>query len=87
MILPGRPELSCPYAECSNEYAMRWGGCAQMRTPQKGDLERLWARAGQAGQLRLEVESVRVAEQERALAEARQHLEQWDHLVSTPSAL
>ena len=27
---------------------------------------------------------MRVAEQERALAEARQHLEQWDHLVSPP---
>ncbi len=57
----------------------------QLRTPQKSSLEALWARAGQAGQLRLEVESVRVAEQERALAEARQHLEQWDHLVSPPS--
>ena len=58
-----------------------------MRTPQKSSLEALWARAGQAGQLRLEVESVRVAEQERALAEAREHLQQWDHLVSSPSNL
>ena len=54
----------------------------QVRTPQKGGLEALWARAGQAGHLRLEVESARVAEQERSLAEAREHLEQWDYLVS-----
>ena len=53
-----------------------------MKTPQKSGLEALWARAGQAGHLRLEVESVRVAEQERSLAEARQHLEEWDHLVT-----
>ena len=38
-------------------------------------------RAGQAGSLRLEVETVRVAEQEKALSEARQHLQQWDCLV------
>lgn len=56
----------------------------QVRTPQKSGLEALWARAGQAGHLRLEVESVRVAEQERSLAEARQQLEEWDHLVSSP---
>ncbi len=55
-----------------------------MRTPQKSGLEALWARAGQAGHLRLEVESARVAEQERSLEEARQHLEQWDYLVSWP---
>lgn len=54
----------------------------QVRTPQKSGLEALWARAGQAGHLRLEVESARVAEQERSLAEAREHLEQWDYLVS-----
>ena len=56
----------------------------QVRTPQKSGLEALWARAGQAGHLRLEVESARVAEQERSLEEARQHLEQWDYLVSHP---
>jgi hypothetical protein len=51
-------------------------------SPAKAGLEALWVRAGMAGNLRLEVESVRVAEQERSLAEARQHLEQWDILVS-----
>ena len=56
----------------------------QVRTPQKSGLQSLWARAGQAGHLRLEVESARVAEQERSLAEARQHLEQWDYLVVDP---
>ena len=59
----------------------------QVRTPQKSGLEALWARAGQAGHLRLEVESARVAEQERSLAEAREHLEQWDYLVSEPHCL
>ena len=58
-----------------------------MRTPQKSGLEALWARAGQAGHLRLEVESARVAEQERSLAEAREHLEQWDYLVSESHCL
>ena len=33
------------------------------------------------------MESVRVAEQERSLAEARQHLEEWDHLVIDPDFL
>lgn len=44
-------------------------------------------RAGQAGSLRLEVENVRVAEQERSLAEARQHLEQWDILMQHNACL
>lgn len=55
----------------------------QVGSPARASLEALWARAGQAGSLRLEVETVRVAEQERALAEARQHLQQWDCLVRT----
>lgn len=59
----------------------------QVATPQRGALEALWARAGQAGALRLEVEAVRVAEQERCLAEARQHLDQWDMLVRTLSRM
>ncbi|CAL5227927.1 g10974 [Coccomyxa viridis] len=58
-----------------------------VRTPQKSGLEALWARAGQAGHLRLEVESARVAEQERSLEEARQHLEQWDYLMEHSTRL
>ena len=52
-----------------------------MDSPARSSLEALWARAGQAGALRLEIETVRVAEQERALEEARHHLQQWDCLV------
>lgn len=58
-------------------------GYAQVDSPARASLEALWARAGQAGLLRLEVETVRVAEQERALEEARHHLQQWDCLVRT----
>lgn len=52
-----------------------------MDSPARASLEALWSRAGQAGALRLEIETVRVAEQERALEEARHHLQQWDSLV------
>jgi hypothetical protein len=58
-----------------------------VNTPARSGLEALWARAGMAGSLRLEVENVRVAEQERSLAEAMQHLEQWDCLVRDRSCL
>ncbi len=72
-----------PMSAGSGAY-MKALSCFQVRTPQKSGLEALWARAGQAGHLRLEVESARVNEQERSLAEARQHLEQWDYLVVHP---
>jgi hypothetical protein len=47
----------------------------------RAGLEALWARAGAAGGLRLEVEAARVEQQERALADAHAQLDQWDALV------
>ncbi|BDA40456.1 hypothetical protein COCOBI_01-1090 [Coccomyxa sp. Obi] len=57
------------------------GTALSVDSPARASLEALWARAGQAGALRLEIETVRVAEQERALEEARHHLQQWDSLM------
>ncbi|CAL8467255.1 g6791 [Coccomyxa elongata] len=64
-----------------DSWLARTGLDDKVDSPARASLEALWARAGQAGALRLEIETVRVAEQERALEEARHHLQQWDSLM------